>query len=481
MSGSFRLYEDQQHDFEILRELTRKHSSILLQAATGYGKTVVAGSIAQSARKKGRKILILLHRRELVRQTVDTLKRAGLGNDIGVVCNGFQPAPWSPIQVAMVFSWVRRSPVFDPDMIFIDEAHHVKAQSWHTAVEMHPNARIVGMTATPIRLDGKGMDPPFDVMHCGLSIPELVERKRLAPMRVLRVPQGFGMKSIKKRKTEFSIKAMDETITPKIVANSANVYMKYLKGKRTIVFAVSKRHAMMVADALVERGIRAAYVGDETPQGVRDATFSKFGAGLIDVVCNVGLIDEGFDVPECEAVMDMAPTASLSKFLQRAGRCTRYVAGKTATFVDGVGNTYRHGLPDLARAWNLSSHQEGNGDPVKESDPTELRWCRECLSLFDSKYESCPHCGKTHDGRPVREVDVELLEVIPEPPKPKPEPKMTAARRKALISEAGSLHRMGQSEQAWKILKETAKEAGYVKQWAHVIANIINLPAKYRK
>ena len=314
----------------------------LYQAATGSGKTCVAGYIAQAAREKGLNILILVHRRELVRQTVNTLKKVGLGQDIGVVCRGFQPAPWAKIQVAMVFSWVRRKPNFKPDLIFIDEAHHAKAMSWMVAIEMHPGARIIGMTATPIRLDGKGLNPPFEIMHCGLSIPQLIALERLAPTRVIRVPMGFDNKKYPKVAGEFNRKRMDEDADELVVLNAANAYSAYIPGYRTIMFGVSKRHAKVTMQKLVENGVSAAYVGDELSDEIRDETFKKFGEGYYDVVCNVGIVSEGFDVPECDAVMDVAPTASLTTYLQRAGRMMRYQPGKTGIFLAGCNNIYRH-------------------------------------------------------------------------------------------------------------------------------------------
>ena len=123
------LYPDQTHDVNQLRKLLRQHREVLYQLSTGGGKTVVAGHVMQRARSRGRKVLVLVHRRELVRQFVDTLHKAGLDSDVGVVCSGYTPTPWAPIQVAMVFSWHRRDVKFEPDIIVVDEAHHVKAKS----------------------------------------------------------------------------------------------------------------------------------------------------------------------------------------------------------------------------------------------------------------------------------------------------------------------------------------------------------------
>ena len=477
----YKLFADQARDVDAIRDLICEYRAVLYQAATGSGKTVVAGYIAQAARKKGRRILILVHRRELVRQFVNTLTKAGLGQDVGVVCRGFAPAPWAQIQVAMVFSWCRRKPHFKPDLIFVDEAHHAKAESWHNVLAWYPNARIIGMTATPLRLDGQGLDPPFEAIHCGLSISELIALKRLAPTRVIRVPVGFGGAGLKKTAGEYNLKQMDSRATPKVVANATNVYLNYLIGKRTIMFGVTKRHARDTANSLIEAGVRAAYVADETPEAVRDETFRKFSDGMLDVVCNVGLIDEGFDVPTCDAVMDVAHTASLGRYMQRAGRYMRYLIGKVGILADCVGNTYRHGLPDIDRHWSLSSSQEGNGAPVNTAHKgTALRCCKSCLTLFESRYSKCPYCGDVHDGRPVSEVDVELIEAMPSPPKPKPEPKMNKRTRSSIVYSARILHHAGSSREAFNVLVDAAISAGYDPNWAHVIADTMKIPQKER-
>ena len=478
---AFDLFEDQAEDVEALRQILKSHRSVVYQLATGGGKTVVAGHIAQSARRKGRKILILVHRRELVHQFLNTLKQSGLNEDVGIVCPGYAPAPWAPIQLAMVFSWCRRQPPFQPDLIFVDEAHHVKAKSWQTVMDWYDRAKVVGMTATPIRLDGKGLSPPFQSMHCGLSIPELIRRHRLSPVRVLRVPVGFGLKGVKKTAGEYNKQDLDQRANATVVGHSTNAYLKHLKGCRTIMFGVTKRHARETANSLQACGILAAAVGDDTPSDVRAKTFERFAEGLLDVVCNVSLIDEGFDVPACDAVMDVSHTASVTRYLQRVGRALRYVAGKEAILLDLVGNTYRHDLPDTERHWSLTvDKSDGSFDSAAKAG-RQLRCCQQCLTLFQPRLSECPHCGAIHDGRPVSEVDVELMEALPAEKKPKAEPKMTRRTRANMLREAGRLNRRGYQRQAWKIIYDAGKLAGYHPNWAHISADLVGIPHEQRR
>ena len=478
---AFELFPDQAVDVRALRVLFRSWRATCYQLPTGGGKTVVAGYIAQQLRANGFKILILVHRKELVRQFVNTLRINGLNDDIGIICPGFTPTPWAPIQVGMVFSWVRRRPNFQPDVIFIDEAHHVRAKSWSTVLDWYPDAKLLGMTATPRRLDGKGLAPPFDVMHCGLSVAKLIELSRLSRFTVKRVPSGFGRKGLRRVAGEYNSKDLDAGANDLVVGNAVNAYLKYIPGYRTIMFGVTKRHARVTSARLVEAGVRAGYVGDDTDPKERDATFDRFGDGGLDVVCNVGLVDEGFDVPACDAIMDVAPTMSVTKYMQRAGRMLRYQPDKLACLVDLVGNIYEHGSPDVDRHWSLEDSKD-LGRPERTGDVgRNLRCCKHCLTVFKPTQPFCPQCGVEHDGRPVSEVDVELIEDTPPPPKPPPEPKMSQRERGLLLRDCHQLHALGRSDEAWTKLRDAARAVGYAPGWAIMLADHIGIPEEVRR
>ena len=484
---AFSLYDDQYRDVVCLRNLFRQVRCSLYVLPTGGGKTVCAGYIAQGARRKQAKILILVHRRELVKQFFNTLKTVDLHREVGIVCPGYTPTPWAPIQLAMVFSWARRKPIFQPNLIIIDEAHHVKAQSWSTVIDMYPEAKVLGLTATPVRLDKKSLKPPFEAMHCGNSIASLISQKRLSPVRVLRVPIGFMVKGVKGSYGDYNRKQLDAKADAKVVANAANAYCKYIKGRRTIMFGVTKRHARATAEALRDRGVRAAYVGDDTETMLREEIFSQFSFGKIDVVCNVSLIDEGFDVPECDAIMDVRPTQSITRALQAWGRALRYIEDKVAIILDLVGNTYRHGLPNINRTWTLDDDVP-LGAPERAADMgSNLRCCKNCLTLYQRTQEKCPHCGTIPIGKEVHEVDVELEEVLDSMPavkkaaKAKKEPKMTATERSVILRECRKLMYEGDPGMAWENIYKAGINAGYHPNWAHMMADLIGIPDESRK
>ena len=479
--ASFTLFEDQSHDVDQLRKLVRDHRRVVYQLSTGGGKTIVAGHIIQSARSKGRRILVLVHRRELARQFLGTLQEAGLAEDIGMLCGGYAASPWASIQIAMVMTWARRWPPFNPHMIVIDECHHARAESWHKVIKRYPRAALLGLTATPKRLDGKGLSPLFSAMHCGLSTPALIEAGRLCPVRVLRVNIGFNGTGVRTTGGDYNRGDLDSKADAKVVGDSVAAYLKYIPGLRTILFAVTKRHARVTAERFNELGIAAAAVGDDTPQEVRDRTFLHFAEGRITVVCNVALVDEGFDVPACQAVIDAAPTRSETRYLQRCGRMMRVSPeepDKVGILLDLCGNTWRHDLPDSERNWELSIDSPAEARKENQQRGESLRHCQACKAVFRSG-AVCPHCGHEHDGRPVREVEVELVEAQPKPAAPKP--KQTRQQRASLTRYCADLVRRGQAQDAWLELLKHAKQNGYQLGWCHLTANLINLPKQHRQ
>ena len=478
---SFKLFTDQARDVRALRRLFRQHRSIVYVLPTGGGKSVCSGYIAQKLRTNGFKVLILVHRKELVAQFYDTLHQLGLSLDVGVVCPGWTPTPWCPIQIGMVFSWARRKPDFTPDFIFVDEAHHIRASTWETVLGMYPDAKIMGMTATPVRLDGKGLGTHFETMHEGATPGQLVKWGRLAPVHIKRVPIGFHHTK-KKLAGEFNKKEQDRLADARIVGNAASAYVKHLSGIKTVMFAVSRRHSRETAEALRALGVDAAHIGDDCTDAERTNAVRSFDKGNCMVLCNVGLIDEGFDVKACGAVMDVSHTLSTTKFMQRQGRSRRFLPGKTAVLMDLVGNVARHSHPDVSRIWSLDDNLDISAPKRSSERGVNMRMCDQCLTMFQPKMPACPHCGHIHDGRPVVEVDVELIDdyAPPPPPKPKAEPKMTQKQRRALLNDCRYLKRHDGDEAAWLKLRDAAADVGYESAWAHIMADHIGIPSNAR-
>ena len=467
-------------DLNTLRRLSAEHRSVLYQAPTGSGKTFVAGYVMQAAAAKGIPILVLLNRKELINQFYKTLREHGLIRDVGVVAQGWPPSPWAPIQLGSVMSWVRRKPAFTPGLIIIDEAHHVAAESWKRILAMYPDARVLGLTATPLRLDGQGLDPWFNIMHCSLQIDQLVRIKRLAPTRTIRVPTPLKRKDLKMRGSDLDASSVDDETKAVLMADGLKFYQNYIPGEQAIVFCIDRANSMQTAERFQAAGIRAEHVDGETPPGIRTRIFELYARGDIAVLCNVELATEGVDFPACNAVIHMRPTASLTQYMQMNGRCMRFQPDKVAVIGDLVGNYFIHGLPDENRTWQLEGAGESNRQREKKQRGANLRMCGSCMTLYAAHKHICPGCGSGHPGRPVRELDVDLVEEPPKSQNPKPEP-LDQGARKAGMRDARILLANGDGKAAWDMIQQVRQEYGYKPGWAFHMAEMIGIPKEERR
>ena len=199
---------------------------------------------------------------------------------------------------------LRRESSFTPGIVIIDEGHHVRAATWEKVLERWPTVPRVLLTATPERLDGKGLGKAAAVMVQGPSIRELVSMQRLAPVRVLQVPEGaIDRSELRSSRGDYTERSLDAAVSGKVIAAAGAAYMRYARGRSTIFFGVNRRHSMAVADDLTERGVKAAHVDGTDHPARRDRVMGMFRDRELDVVTNVDLVSEGFDAPSCDCVM----------------------------------------------------------------------------------------------------------------------------------------------------------------------------------
>lgn len=400
------LYDFQTADVARLRTSVVQHRSAVYVLPTGGGKTVVAGEIARGAAAKGTQTLLTVHRRELVQQAARTLQEACPGLDIGYIAAGLPETPWAPMQIGMVQTLARRDTTIRPGLIVVDEAHHVRAATWERVLERWPDVPRVLLTATPERLDGKGLGEAAAVMVEGPSIRELVAMQRLAPVRVLQVPEGaIDRSGLRSSRGDYTERSLDAAVTGPVIAAAGAAYMRYAAGRSTIFFGVNRRHSMSVAEDLTERGVKAEHVDGTDHPARRDRIMGMFRDREIEVICNVDLVSEGFDAPSCDCVMLGRLTRSITRYLQASGRAMRYQQGKTGLILDLAGSSHDLGLPDDPRVWTL---EDGSVEPPQgAAAPPQPRPCRACQSLIRDTL--CPFCGALQ-GEDVVEVEVELAE-----------------------------------------------------------------------
>jgi superfamily II DNA or RNA helicase len=361
----------------------------LLVAPTGMGKTVIFSAITQAAAARGRRVLILVHRRELIRQASAKLKQAGVMH--GIIAAGFEPSN-HPVQVASVQTLARRldRQHWQPDLIVIDEAHHAIAGTWAKVISYWPDSLLLGVTATPIRQDGRGLGAMFDRLVLGPSTADLMAAGHLTLVKLYAPPQVADLTGIRTRAGDYANDQAAAAMTrPTVTGDAISHYQRIAAGQPAIAFCCNVNHATSVCDAFNAAGIRAATLLGNTTD--RDALVARFAAGELQVLVTVDVVSEGFDCPGAAVAILLRPTQSEGLYLQQVGRVLRPAPGKAAAIVlDHVGNVHRHGFPDDVRPWSLDDARQrtGKGGPPAPC----IRTCEACFAAF-APAPLCPVCG----------------------------------------------------------------------------------------
>jgi superfamily II DNA or RNA helicase len=380
----------------------------LMVLPTGGGKTCIIAAISANAAARGRHVLILVHRRELIHQT--SSKLAWVGLDHGIIAAGIPPSDHA-VQIASVQTLARRLSRLDwqPTLIIIDEAHHAIAGQWARILDHWPDAYRLGVTATPCRLDGCGLRGTFDTMVLGPSVADLIFTGYLSPARIYAPPVVADLQGIRSRGGDYAndqaAAAMDR---PTVTGDAISHYQRLAAGQQAIAFCCNVNHAVSVCDAFKTAGISAELLLGNTSG--REQVVADFAAHRIRVLVTVDVVSEGFDVPAATCAILLRPTQSLGLYLQQVGRVLRPAPGKDAAIVlDHVGNAMRHGFPDDARDWSLDDRmRRSKGTPAPS-----VRTCPECFAAFKPA-PICPVCGAQCvpiKSRVIRELAGELQEM----------------------------------------------------------------------
>lgn len=300
---------------------------VLVVLATGGGKTVLASSIIKSAASKGSKVLFLAHRRELISQA--SAKLSSFGVEHGIIQAGTMARPKRSVQVASVATMVNRlDSLKDVNLIFVDEAHHCAAGSYLKILEAHPGAKVIGLTATPWRIDGKGLGDIFD-SHVEVATPaQLHELGFLAKVKCFTF-RPIDTSGVKVTAGDYNLGALGEAAAaPMIVGDIVDRYVEHAQGKRAVLFACNIEHSKSMAAAFVSAGIASEHVDGMTPSEERAAILARLGTGETKVLCNFGVCTEGWDMPMLEVAILARPTLSEALALQMIGRVLRVAEGK---------------------------------------------------------------------------------------------------------------------------------------------------------
>jgi superfamily II DNA or RNA helicase len=431
----------QQGDADINAAWQAGARNVLYVLPTGAGKTVMFSRVLAQHQGAG---VAIAHRQELVGQISLSLARFGLRhriigprNVIKVILEAQRAElgqtyydPNGAIAVAGVDTLIRRGDALAAWMRQVtlwvqDEAHHVlRANKWGKAVDMFPNARGLGVTATPERADGKGLgrhaDGVMDTMVCGPSMRDLIDAGYLADYRIFAPPSDLDLAPVRiatdgdYNRDDLKTAVRKSHLVGDVVAH----YQRIAPGKLGVTFATDVETAASIADQYNAAGVPAAMVSAKTPDAERNRLIMQFRARNLLQLVNVDLFGEGFDVPGIEVVSMARPTQSFAVFAQQFGRALRPLPGKEhGLIIDHASNVLRPslGLPDAPRNWTLDARERG---ARRERDPEAIpiTACTTCFRTYEAVLAACPFCG--HKPEPAgrskpEQVDGDLHELDP--------------------------------------------------------------------
>lgn len=376
---TIQLRDYQQILYQRTREAFRHGKRVLVVAPCGAGKSYIFSAMAQNTKGD---VLVLVHRRELKEQHEKLLQSLGITN-----------ARVETYQTER--NRLGRYP--KPRLLIVDEAHLSRSRGWSEIVEYY-NTYTVGLTATPVRLDGKPLGDIYQSMVQGITTKELIQQHRLAPYEYY-APVTVDTDNLRVQAGDFLLKDLELLMSDRAIYSDAlKSWQRIAGGEKTIVYCITIDHAKQTAQLFTDAGYPAVEIDGNTPPKKRDQIMQDFRDGKIMVLCNVGIISEGVSIDDISCCLLLRPTESHALYWQQAMRCMRYQPGKVAKIIDCVGNYSRNPLPDADVEWSLTKSIKKSPRLTPAGD-FKIRTCKECFMVFPTA-SACPFCGAAYELHP---------------------------------------------------------------------------------
>lgn len=406
---------------EVKAGMLAGHKSILVQMATGAGKTATAAKMISGSQEKGKRIFFTVHRKDLLAQTAAAFREFEI--PFSYIASGYPFNPHGKVFICGIDTLKNRlNDEFLPDLIFPDECHMANSDGWDRVLNFYKQrgAWSVGLTATPWRLDGSGLGRNFSHMVQGPSMRWLIDNGYLSEFRYFS-PTTIDMSGVRVtmgdyNRNDLAEKMSDDSV---IVGDAIKYYLKLSRNKRAICYCISRERSENVAQKFRDAGISAQHIDGETEMPERRRIITAYANGEIDILCNVDLITTGFDLAAqvgrditVETIILLRPTKSLSLYLQMVGRGLR-PKREPAIILDHANCSSNHGLPDDDRVWSLMDRKRLSLDLEEREIP--VKTCPKC-AITHRPAPLCPICGYIYpvQYREVDEIDGELDEITPE-------------------------------------------------------------------
>lgn len=424
---------------------------VCAQAPTAFGKTVCFAEIVRRTLLRGNRVVIMAHRIEIIYQIGDALRTAG------VRFGWIEPARLMQDEMCMIGMVQtianRLDKVTKPTLLVVDECHHAVSGSYRKICEAWAGCFVLGVTATPQRLDGRGLKDAFDALVPGPSVRELINLGYLSDYVYFHPPTKLDLSAVQTRAGDYAIDQLAEAMDRSAITGDAvDTYRKRLDGRPALVFCASVLHAQHVAEQFTMAGWRAASVDGATDRVMRKDRIAAIGDGRLQVLTSCDIISEGTDIPVVAGALLLRPTKSLTVFVQQIGRVLRPKPDLSkAVILDHVGNVANFGLPDQEREWSLEGRR-------KRQPTAAVRQCTSCWQCFPPA-PVCPGCGfvfpvKERAAKP-KERAGELVEAAPE----------TFGTREYWLKKA-PLKELLRQARTIEQLREIAAARGYKPGWA---------------